>query len=129
MAIVSNLVVALTRGATEIRVVSTLSNEKAHDVDVTVPADSGDLEINWTLDISQAELIFMLSDQDLTLETNNATSPVDTITLKAGIPYFWIKDGGIDQPLTADVTKLYATRGSGDDANLKIRALADATPV
>lgn len=129
MAIPSELTIALTRGATDIRLVKTLSTEKAHDVDVTVPGGENEVEINWSLDITQAELIFILSDQDLTLKTNSSSEPGDTITLKADIPYFWMKDGGIDQPLSVDVTKLYATRAEGEDANLQIRSLADATPV
>lgn len=128
MAIQSNLVIALTRGSTEIRSVRSLSSEQGHDVDVLIPAESSEMTVNWSLDISQAELIFMLCERDLTLKTNSSALPDDTITLKAGIPYLWIKDAGIAQPLTEDVAILFATLAAGDDANLKIRALADATP-
>ena len=73
-------------------------------------------------------MVILSSDKYLTLETNSSSSPQETIALKEGNPLLWVKDAGLDLPFAGDVTKIFATNASGADAELKIRALFDATP-
>ena len=62
------------------------------------------------------------SDRAVTLETENATTPTDTIALVADRCTRWMSpDSG--NPLTADVTKWFATNASGSKATVEILAL------
>lgn len=96
--------------------------------DEVIPAESTDLLINFTLDVDACKSFYILSDQDLTIETNDGASPDNTLELKANKPYIWNTDSYDTFQLTVDVTKLYATKAAGSDATLNIRALVDPTP-
>lgn len=82
------------------------------------------------IDVSEIQNIYIKADQDLTIETNNGTTPTDTINLKANVPYVFNAD--LDQYftnlLTADVTALYVTNASGSNATLELEVLTDPTP-
>lgn len=96
------------------------------DVDETIPANSTDLLVALTLDVSQLKVLYMLATADMTLETNSSSSPVHTITLKAGVPRVWTSTDGSTSPVAnTDVTALYVTSTAG--GTLKIRAGYDAT--
>lgn len=65
------------------------------------------------IDISQVKALALYSSVDLTVKTNSSGSPTDTINLLAGIPYIW-ETGAYDTcKITADVSSLYITNGSG----------------
>jgi hypothetical protein len=54
--------------------------------------------------------IFLVADQDCTIETNSGSSPGNTIALKAGRPFAWNKsDGYFTNPFTTNVTSLFVT--------------------
>ena len=81
-----------------------------------------------TLDVSQLKAMYLECDQDVTLETNDGSTPDDTISLSANVPQLWSEsDGASLRPLTVDVTGLYVTNASGSTANLKGRFLVDPT--
>jgi hypothetical protein len=62
----------------------------------------------WTIAATQA--LYLLSTTDLTVKTNSATSPADTIELKAGMPLVWEASGGYyPNPFSTDVTAFYCT--------------------
>ena len=88
---------------------------------------AADLEVIWQCDVSQVKLIIITADQDLTIETNNGTTPDNTISLKADLPYIWRMNDYNTLKLTVDVTKLYVTNGSGVATTLKIAGLYDPT--
>jgi len=98
------------------------------DVTAAIPDSSTDKLVVCALDVSQIKAIYILSDQDVTLETNDGTTPDDTIALKAGVPYIWYTNKYDALLLTVDVTALYLTNASGSAATFKLRALQDATP-
>src|SRR5690554_4579429 len=85
-------------------------------VNETIPDSSTDLAVAFALDVSECTSLFILSDQDLTIETNDGSSPDDTINLKANVPYLWHEDSYHDLLLTADAETLYVTNSSGEDA-------------
>ncbi|WP_422923742.1 hypothetical protein [Singulisphaera sp. PoT] len=59
---------------------------------------------------ADVQSIMLVSSQNLTLKTNDATTPGDTIELKANIPLFWSKSAGyFDNPFTSDVTGFFVT--------------------
>lgn len=89
---------------------------------------AADFAINIAIDVSAVKSIFILSDQDLTLETNDGTTPDDTITLKANVPYIWNADSYDVFLLTTDVTQLLLTNASGVIASLRVIVSQDSTP-
>ena len=96
--------------------------------EVSIPDSTSDMLVNLAVDVDKLKYIFLLSDQDLTFETNDAESPDDTINLKANNPYIWY-DGSYDAlKLTEDVTGVYLSNSSGATATLKIEGVEDATP-
>lgn len=98
------------------------------NIDESIPDSSTDLLVNWTCDYSALKGLFIVSDQDIVLETNDGSSPDNTISLTANVPLLWTAEGYLTNPFTADVTALYVTNASGSAANLKIRSLYDPTP-
>lgn len=80
------------------------------------------------IDVSAVKSFYVVSDRQVTLETNNASAPTNTLTLKAGVPYLWNTDSYDTFKLTGDVTIIYVTNASGGTAQLEFRILQDATP-
>lgn len=94
----------------------------------TIAIAASNFLVACTLDVSAIKSIRIQSDQDLTFETNSGGSPVDTIALKAGVPYVWNTDSYDACLLGTDVTALYLTNASGVAAAFKLEAIVDATP-
>ena len=115
-------------GGKTLRHTKTYSGEGRVSIDQPVTDGLTDLEIAMTLDVSQVTAFYMVADQDMTVETNNAGAPVDTIVLKANVPYVWNSDTYDTFLLGTDVTKLFLTNGSGTDGTFKLEAVYDATP-
>lgn len=109
------------------RQISITADSEAN-AEIAVADESTDLAINIAIDVSALKLLYLVSDYDLTIETNDGSDPDDTLTLKAGKPLVWHEDCGYSNPLGTDVTALYATNASGADATLYIKTLQDATP-
>ena len=93
-----------------------------------IAADASDQEIGFDLDVSAVQAMYILADQDLTIETNDAESPDDTLSLKANKPYIWHTGGYFTNVFDTDITSLFVTNGSGTATNLYIRALVDPSP-
>ena len=87
-----------------------------------------DYEIVCAIDVSEIALLYIVSDQDVTLETNSGSEAVDTLALEANEPVTWTTKSIYDCPLTEDVTSVFITNASGAAANVKMRVLTDATP-
>ena len=104
----------------------TADSEKRHSI--PVPDSSTDLEVSIAIDVSLLSNLYLASDQDVTIETNNPTTPDDTISLKADVPLIWNADAYFTNPLTTDVTKFYITNSSGAAATVVIEVLEDSTP-
>jgi len=108
----------------------TYEEELDTSVEVEVAGTTTDKEVLLSIDISQLTSLIMVSDQDLTVETNSASVPDDTITLAANVPYVWNADlyGQASTKLTADVTALYLTNAGATAATFKCEILYDPTP-
>jgi hypothetical protein len=94
----------------------------------TVATGETDSEINFDLDVSACTSFFLVSDQDVTFETNDGDTADDTLSLKAGVPYVWHEDAYVDFLLGTDVTSVFITNASGSTATIYCVALYDATP-
>lgn len=112
-----------------------LSNSKAYSatgeaniVGESVPDSTTDQAVNIALDVSAIASIYIVSTQALTIETNSATVPDNTITLVANVPYIWHTGSYFTNLLTVDVTVLYLTNASGAAATFNLRCVQDATP-
>lgn len=118
-------------GGTSIEQQNTFSetDEKFTNIVSSVADSQTDQLCNCSLDVSTLKALYILSDQDLTMETNavDATGG-NTIALLAGIPYIWFTGKYEACLLTLDVTKLYLTNASGSTATFKLIALEDNTP-
>ena len=109
-----------------------LSAGAENNIDETIPAGANNLAVAFALDVSQLKALFMLSDKDVTVETNSGAAPINTFALKAGVPFVWnTNDASLrDTAGTAvatDVTGLFLTNAGASDALLQIRALLDPT--
>ena len=98
---------------------------------VSIANGQTDKSVIFTVDVSQTVAFEIVSDQDVTVETNSGTPgpTVDTIALKANIPYRWCTNWYTAFKLTQDVvTGLFITNASGSAAILQVRHLYDSTP-
>lgn len=96
-------------------------------IDEQIPVAT-DTPLAIALDVSQARSVFILSDRDITIETN-ATNAAggNTLALKANIPYVWITNKYHSLVFTSDITIAYVTNASGGVARLEIEILFDPT--
>jgi len=96
----------------------------------TAPASTPDTAVTASIDVSAVQAIYIKSDQDITLETNDGAAPTDTIALKANVPYIFNadQDSYFTNLLTTDVTMLYLTNAGATDANFELECVSDPTP-
>ena len=108
---------------------STEADGAVTSVDAAIGDGQTDTAVVFALDFSQCTAFYLVSDQDVTFETNNATTPDDTIALLANVPYIWTEDSYDTFLIGTDITtNVFVTNASGSTANIKIRALVDSTP-
>lgn len=96
------------------------------DVDVANGVTNGQHVL--PMDVSQIKSFFILSDKNVLIETNSGSSPDDTLTLLAGIPYEWYEGSAAAFELGTDVTAIYITNASGATARIQIEFIYDPTP-
>ena len=80
------------------------------------------------IDVSQIQSIVIVSTQNITLETNSASVPADTIAIIAEVPYVWNTDQYFVNLLTTDITAFYLTNASGSTATVQMECVYDDTP-
>lgn len=114
------------QSSTAISLVEAITASAEDNVDTAVVV-STDTSIPWKAVRANLRALVIYSDRILTIETNSAGSPVDTIVLVAGQALIWTlaTDGLAKCPFTVDVTGLFVTNASGGTAALKIRALVN----
>lgn len=114
---------AWSNGSKSISKTVSLDGDTETNLDVIVPDGTTDQAETVSIDVSELLSVFIVSNVDVTLETNDGTTPDDTIPLKAGIPYLWQSGGYFTNLLTADVTAFYFTNASGQQARIQLRFL------
>lgn len=90
---------------------------------LSTPAD---VEVTCAFTLAQLKLFALLSDKALTVKTNNATSPQESLSLAANVPFVYKPGAGLDSPFAGDVTALFVS-GTGAIV-LQGRVEIDATP-
>lgn len=98
------------------------------EFDESVAASATDFLVNIAFPVANVKSFFLLADKDILLETNNSGAPVNTLSLKANIAYYWNTDSYDTFKLTTDVTKFYFTNAGGTAVVVKCRVLLDPTP-
>ena len=107
----------------------TYTEEASKIISAAIATDQTDYQISFDLDVSEIEMIIMVADQNMTIETNNGAAPDETIALIANEPYIWTVDDGVMglvNALATDLTDLYVTNTTA--GTLNIRCVYDPTP-
>ena len=95
------------------------TGDKLTIVEETIAAAASDDEIIVGVDVSKLQVAAFLATAAMTIETNNGTTPQETITLVANIPQIF--QTGDTAMFAGDVTALYVTSTPG--GTLKFIAL------
>lgn len=117
-----------TIGNKDYGVAFTLEEDGPIELEIDVPDSTTDQEVPLAIDVSQVKAILFLATVDMTVETNDGSSPSNTLSLTANRPYIWYANALDTFQLTVDVTKLYVSNSSGAAGVLSIAGLQDATP-
>lgn len=96
-------------------------------IDESIANSVTDGLIDCAFVLARLTAFYMFSDKALTIETNSATVPQETIVLVANKPFVYVPGLGLPSPFAGNVTALYATNASGAAAALQIRVLLDVT--
>ena len=113
-------------GGISVGEIVTVLQGKATLLDEAIPDSSTDLLVACTIDVSQLKGIVLMSSQDILIETNSGSAPVDTIALLANKPYFWTSDY-LAACFSANITGLYVTNSSGSATALRGIYIVDPT--
>ena len=103
------------------------TGDSEQNVDAAVQAGQTDVLCDVDFLTADLESVYILSDQDVTLETNDGAAPDDTISLRAGVPLDWRRGGYHSNPFTANVSAFYFTNAGASGATVKIRILSNVT--
>lgn len=127
MSISASIQESINNGGELINNVNALTAEASQRLAVPVADSVTDQLTAFTLDVSQIVAFYMSSDQDLTVETNDGTTPGDTIALVAGVPLVWHNQSYHANPFSVDITALYLTNASGAAATFRLSEIHDPT--
>jgi hypothetical protein len=92
----------------------------------TIAALASDFQVNLAIDVSALKGLYIVATAAMTLETNDGTTPDDTITLVANQPLVWTSVSLLTNPLGTDVTEIFVTSTAG--GTLSYVVVQDATP-
>jgi len=96
--------------------------------DVEIPIAGTDREVVCVIDTSELMVFYMEADGDLTVETNDGTTPQETFLLEADKPLVWTEDCyfPVLDLFLGDVTSIFCTNLGAEIVNFKVRALFNA---
>jgi hypothetical protein len=97
-------------------------------VEESIPDLTEDQLVSLAFALDELQVFVMLSTRALTVKTNDADTPQETLTLAANSPFIYIPGSGVASPFLDDVTALYVSNASGGAATFTVRGLVDATP-
>jgi hypothetical protein len=128
--VAQNITVTWASGGDSDSDLMTFDDEGAINYDFTIAGGATDSRKAVVIDVSEVVMLRMVSDRDITIETNSSSAPADTIALVAGKPFLWYSGIGfaLADALSADVTDMYFTLAAGADATVSIRGVTNATP-
>lgn len=108
-----------------------LSAGAEHNIDEEIAAGIVDREVAFVLDVSQCKVLYLLSDQPITIETNSGAAPGNVFTLAANKPFVWVDGNPAMRDsagnLVVDITSIFISNPGEAVATLRIRSLLDPT--
>lgn len=108
-------------GATSLSGTQTEIGNLEVNVNQQIPANSSGLQVSAAFTAANVQSIFMVCNQNITIQTNSTSAPGNTIALKAGIPLLWsVSAGYFSNPFTANVTSFYVTNTTACKLQIKI---------
>jgi hypothetical protein len=112
-----------------IRSRETITGDATQEFDGTLAAAALNQQITLAWTVASMKGLYILSDKATVIKTNSSGSPADTITLVANVPLIWSPDDPLANPITTNVSTIYATNPDPDNAaTLQIYVLKDGTP-
>lgn len=105
----------------------TVTDEAEVGYDDVVAPGAVDVAANVAFPFAGIKALCLVSDKAVTIKTNDAGTPGNTIALAAGVPLIWYVGARGANPFTADVTELFLSNAGGVAANVKIRVLVHVT--
>lgn len=129
----------LTQGITGGEAISPPADEITAGSRIQIDETVNDSESNFQISLETVVtneillLFYMVSDQDVTVYTNDVSggSPDETIVLAANVPFIWtdnMRVHGYTNVLQTTLTDLYVTNASGANAKFQVEVLVDPTP-
>ena len=93
-------------------------------VEAAIPKESTDVPVNCHIELRDLLSLYIASDLNVTIQTNNKVSPDQTISIVGGVPYLWAQDGYAACIVTKDISELFVTNANdAKGATLVIEAL------
>lgn len=115
-------------GSQTVQKINTYTSSKLSMITEEVADGETDYEIAFASDVSELKVLYIMSSQAVTFETNDGTTPDDTYSLTVNRPLVWCHDSYHDNPFGTDITSVFITNASGATAEITIYCLEDATP-
>ena len=123
-----SLTIKLTRDSGNLEYTITDDGDGHTERTWTVPDSTSDQLCEIAIDVSQVKTFFIVSTQDVTVETNDGSTPDNTLSLVANEPYIWHVSALDTFQLDTDVTAMYITNASGAEATVYVDVVEDTTP-
>ena len=128
MAFIGKIVQGVDIGGVSFSKTVEKSAEHRQSISQPFAADADGVELGFTLDVSQAEMIYIEATQDLQFDTNaDGGAGGNQILLLAGQPYLWHKTGYLVNLLDVDITAIFITQTGGVAGVLTMEVLVDPT--
>lgn len=102
---------------------NTFTGTVVQRIEKTINDAQTDVDIDIAMDVSQIQAIYIVADVAMTLETNDGTTPAETISLVANVPYVWHTNDYFTNLLATDITSLFVTNASGSNGTFTLEAL------
>ena len=119
---------AITIGGKTYSKSNTFSDNAELHITKDVATAEANYEIDCTMAVAEISAVFINSTQDVILETNDGTTPDETINLVANVPYVWHENSYHVNLLATDITALFVTNTSGATATIDVHVLYNAVP-
>lgn len=106
--------------------VDTLTGSEELNFDFALNAATYNTQFNLAFTKTLLQSIYIYSNAaNVTLKTNSASAPQDTISLVAGVPLAWDVYCALANPFANNVNTCYVSNGTAINANISVRCLTN----
>lgn len=111
----------------------TVTGGKRTYIEEVIADETTNGEVAFVADVSQVKSFILVATQDVMVETNDGTTPGNTFTLAANVPYIFPRVFGEswndteDDAVSTDITALFITNASGAEATFYLECIEDPT--